>query len=50
MTRWEALEAINDLIGDCENHSNWDVNDDGNWESMVTLLERIKTYISEGAV
>ena len=50
MTRLEALDNINDLIGDCEGHCNWDVNDEGNWASMAALLERIKTYISEGAV
>ena len=50
MTRLEALDGINDLISDCESHCNWDVNDDRNWESMAAVLERIKTYITEGKV
>ena len=39
----DAMDVITDLIEDCTNPK-WNFNDDGNWESLVGQLERLRTY------
>lgn len=45
MTYAEAADYLDELIYDCTN-PDWDTKDGNNWESMVLLLEEIKTYIT----
>ena len=45
MTYAEATGAMDMVIFDCTN-PDWDTKDGNNWESLVILLEEIKTYIT----
>ena len=40
----QAVESLDGVIFDCTS-PDWDTTDGNNWESMVLLLEEIKTYI-----
>ena len=40
----QAVDSLDAVISDCAS-PDWDTQDCTNWESLVTLLEEIKTYI-----
>lgn len=40
-----AVQSIDKVINDCYTHEDWDTADYHNFESMATLLERVRDYL-----